>query len=505
MGLIDSISSELARAEAYDHNLFLIPNFSSDVATSAQLDEVRESLGANLVLATSGVRSSKDLHVSLQVLSPSSSRALRIKHIRVGENEELSLAQKAVRAAAELLDIRHYEPSDKRIAAGTSNSEAYAAFQAAEALRKQPNYAGLEPAIEKYKQAIDLDRHYALATAKLAGAYCLLAYLKHDPAAIALARANAQAALGQDPSLVPAHMALASASQQSGDEEAATSEMRKALALDPANTYTMIWQAQIYTRLNRWQEAEDCFHRALHLRPNDWLAHNEFGVVLNAQGKYQQAGAEFRAASLANPKFALALNNIASVCLQLGRITEAIAKLDQSLALKPNAFASFNMSAALRSQRKFLPALGFARKATELDPGDSLSWLELGDCNSMIRGHEGEARKAYQEAVRVQREELDTDATNGPGWIQLALCEAKIGANEQARTHIRIGDSFPSNDLDTQMYKARALEVLGAREEALIVLAECFRRGVTPFQVDLAPDMADMRRDTRYQKLLQRS
>jgi hypothetical protein len=55
------------------------------------------------------------------------------------------------------------------------------------------------------------------------------------------------------------------------------------------------------------------------------------------------------------------------------------------------------------------------------------------------------------------------------------------------------------------MYKARALEVLGAREEALTVLAECFRRGATPFQVDLAPDMADMRRDTRYQKLLQRS
>ena len=70
--------------------------------------------------------------MSLQVLPPLSSRALRTKHIRVNEGEELSLAQKAVRAAAELLDIRHYEPSDKRIAAGTSNPAAYAAFQAAE-------------------------------------------------------------------------------------------------------------------------------------------------------------------------------------------------------------------------------------------------------------------------------------------------------------------------------------------------------------------------------------
>jgi serine/threonine protein kinase len=170
--LLDSISGELARAEAYDRDLFLIPDFSSDVSTPTRLDEVRESLGANLILAASGARSTKDLQVSLQVLPPSSSRALRTKHIRVNEGEELSLAQKAVRAAAELLDIRHYEPSDKRIAAGTSNPEAYAAFQEAEALRKQNNDSGLEAAIEKYKEAIEFDPHYSLAIANLAVAYC---------------------------------------------------------------------------------------------------------------------------------------------------------------------------------------------------------------------------------------------------------------------------------------------------------------------------------------------
>jgi hypothetical protein len=100
---------------------------------------------------------------------------------------------------------------------------------------------------------------------------------------------------------------------------------------------------------------------------------------------------------------------------------------------------------------------------------------------------------------------LETDPTDGPGWIQLALYEVKTGAKEQARAHIRSGDAFPSDDLDTQMYKARALEVLGSREEALNVLAECFRRGATTFQVDLAPDMAEIRKDTQYQKLLQRS
>jgi serine/threonine protein kinase/Flp pilus assembly protein TadD len=502
MGLIDSISSELARAEAYDHNLFLIPNFSSDLATPAQLDEVRESLGANLVLATSGVRSSKDLQVSLQVLSPSSSRALRTKHIRVGENEELSLAQKAVRAAAELLDIRQYEPSDKRIAAGTSNPEAYAAFQEAEALCRKSNDTGLEPAIEKYKQAINLDTHYAVATANLALAYCHLAAVKHDPAAISLARANAETALAMDPNLVPARMALAGALEQAGDETSALREMKRALGVDPANTQTLIWLGQSYARLNRWQSAEESFLRALQLRPNDWVAHNELGMLLYRQGKYLHALSEFRTAALASPKDVLTQSNVGSMYLLLGHVPEALERLKLSLSLQRTAFACSLMSAALRSQHSAASALSFAREATTLDADDSGMWLELGDCESMIHGHEDQARRAYAEAARAQREALEINNTDGPGWILLGLCEAKTGASQDARTHLRMGDSLPSADIDAQMCKARLFETLGQRDAALTTLASCLRRGASIVQVDLMPEMERLKADPRYREIL---
>jgi serine/threonine protein kinase/tetratricopeptide (TPR) repeat protein len=503
INLIDSISSELARAEAYDHNLFLIPDFSStDVSTLGQLNEVRESLGANLVLAASGLRSSKDLHVSLQVLEPSKSHPLRSKQIRVGDGEELSLAHKAVRAAAELLDIRHYEPSDKRIAAGTSNPEAYAAFQAAEALKKQNNDTGLEPAIEKYKQAIDLDRHYALATARLALAYCHLADVKHDPAATALARANAETALGMDPNLVPARMALAGALEQTGDQTSALREMKRALAVDPVNTQTLIWLGQSYARQNRWQSAEESFLRALQLRPNDWIAHNELGMLLYKQGKYLHALSEFRTAALASPKDVLTQSNVGSMYLLLGRVPEALERLKLSLSLQRTAFACSLISAALRSQHSAASALSFAREATTLDADDSGMWLELGDCESMIHGHADQARRAYAEAARVQREALATNITDGPGWILLGLCEAKIGAIDAARAHLRKGDSLPSNDMDTQMYKARLLETLGQRDAALSTLASCLRRGATTVQIDLIPEMEPLEADPRYRQIL---
>jgi hypothetical protein len=62
-------------------------------------------------------------------------------------------------------------------------------------------------------------------------------------------------------------------------------------------------------------------------------------------------------------------------------------------------------------------------------------------------------------------------------------------------------DSMFAGDLDSQLYKARALEVLGRREDALKTLAACFKRGAIDFQVQLMPDMADLRKDLRYQKI----
>jgi serine/threonine protein kinase/Flp pilus assembly protein TadD len=503
LGLMDSIANELARAEVYDPNLLVIPHLSStDVNTTGQLNEVRESLGANLILAASGVHSRKDLQVSLKVLDSPSFRPLRTKDIRVSLDRQLSLPQKAVRAAAELLNVNHSKSDEKRIAAGTENPAAYTAFNEAEASRKKDNDAGLELAIEKYKEATDLDRHYSQAHAKLALAYCRLWALKHDPAALVLSRANANAALALDPVLADAYNARGFALQQIGDGPNAMRDLTTALALDPGNTQTLIWQAQFYTDLNQWRGAEDCFHRALRLRPNFWLIHNELGVLLTRQGKYADALAEFRAASLVNPRNALALFNMGCIYLQLGRPEEAIERLRQSMKLKPDAAVSATMAQALRSQGKTIPALQLAREATELDPSDSTTWLELGDSYSTLRGHGAEARRAYAEGALVQRESLEQNPMDGPGWILLALLEAKAGSETKARLDLQKGDALPSADVDTQLYKARTFQQIGMREEALSTLAACFKAGATRFQLELMPEMTALKKDPLYQRLV---
>jgi tetratricopeptide (TPR) repeat protein len=63
----------------------------------------------------------------------------------------------------------------------------YQAYSEAEQLVNEPNHAGLEQAIEKYQQALDLDGHFALGYAELAIAYLRQFYLTRESANLDLA------------------------------------------------------------------------------------------------------------------------------------------------------------------------------------------------------------------------------------------------------------------------------------------------------------------------------
>ena len=154
----------------------------------------------------------------------------------------------------------------------------------------------------------------------------------------------------------------------SGNEQGALNAVAKALSLDPHDPKTLVWQAQIYTRLNRWPDAEQTLRRVLKEHPNYWLAYNELGFGLEEQGRYQEAIVAFRAASLAAPKNSWTLSNLGAEYIQVGQYEEAMETLKRSAALDPAlAQTAAFTSLALRYQGKYDEALRFARKAVQLN------------------------------------------------------------------------------------------------------------------------------------------
>jgi tetratricopeptide (TPR) repeat protein len=504
-GVLTAIESELARAEAVDRDLFLIlpEHVSKDLASATHLTEVCDPLGANLVLAASGLFGPKHFQLFLRLLDPSSNQPLRGKKLTCSLAEMTTLPGRAVEAAASMLNLSQYLHSNERMEQGTQSPAAFSAFQSAETLVMDPDDAGLDAAIDKYKQAVELDPHYAIAHAKLARAFCRLYVLHHDPAAIDLARGNCQVALALDPNLFEGHLALASVFEQTGNSQGALNEIGKGLSLDPSNARARVWQAQIYTRLNRWADAEQTLHRVLKDRPNYWLAYNELGFLLDSEGKYQESIAAFRAASLAAPRNSLALSNLGAEYLEVGDFAEATECLKRSLALKPDFDqAAANTSLSLRYQGKYEEALPFAQKAVALNPSDDLNWLELGDCYSSLRHRESDARQAYVGAAKETERHLRTNAKDGPSWMLLALYQIKSGSPQNALSLIEKAESLGADDMNSQLYKARILELLGNRQGALATLAVCFRKGASPLQVAPFPDLQLLRKDPRYQEML---
>jgi eukaryotic-like serine/threonine-protein kinase len=504
-GVIDAIANELSRAEAFDHDLFVIAEKNlTEIATTAQLNGLRESLGANLVLGATSIPMANGLHLTLSVLDQAANRPLREKQIRVPKGEQTTLSDKAVRAAAKLLDVSRYKSDPKRTKAGTENAEAYAAFQTAEALKKQDNDTGLDASIAKYKQAIEIDPHYAVAQAGLSWAYLRLYFLHGDPAALSLARENSVTALSLDPNLVDAHVVLASIDYSLGDNENAGREMLKALALDPSNPHTLLYQAEFYAQNEHWKEAEATFSRLLSLRPNYWLAHNELGVVLYAQGKYSDALMEFRKASLAAPNNALAYANIGSIYLQLGKVSDAETPLQKSYQLHANEQAAINLAAINRIQGRYAEAIHWAQEAVKLEPSEANDWLELGDTYTAA-GQKREAAEAYKRASEVQEDHLRTETKDGPGWMLLALCNAKADKIETSGNLMEKAESLGADKMDAQLMKVRILALLHRDQEGFAVMTRCLAKGATAFQFQTMPDLEPLRTDRRFKDMVDSS
>jgi tetratricopeptide (TPR) repeat protein/tRNA A-37 threonylcarbamoyl transferase component Bud32 len=505
-GALTAIKSELARLEAFDRNLFVISpeDLNQDLTRASQLKEVCDPLGANLALAASGIPGVRYFELVLRLLDPFSNRTIRKREIKCALADITSLPDKAVKEAAALLNLSHYLKSTARTEPGTQSIAAFTAFQQAETLRKQPNDAGLNASIEKYREAVEVDPQYAMAYAKLAQTYVRRHAIQRDPGILEVARRNCERALELDPSLVEGHLGLSLVLEYTGDEQGALDEISKALTLDPSNPKALLWQAQIFDRLNRWSDAEKTYRRVLKERPNYWVTYNELGTLYQEQGRYKEAVQAYRSATAVAPGSAQAQWGLGTAYLQTGDFAAATESLKKSLALAPNKDEALaNTSLALRYQGNYDEALPYALKAVQVDPANDASWLELGDCYSSLHNRKGEAKDAYLRAAKEVERHLQTDPTDGPSWMLLALYRVKSGSPQEALSLIQKAEPLGASDMDSQLYKARILEQLGRRDDALATLATCFRKGASALQITPFPDMQALRKDPRYRQMAQ--
>jgi tetratricopeptide (TPR) repeat protein len=223
-----------------------------------------------------------------------------------------------------------------------------------------------------------------------------------------------------------------------------------------------------WQRIGAYRDVETLWRDTLAKNPGCWLAHNNLGVVLDHEGKPEQAEAEFRAAVELNPAFAEALNSLGGHLCGNGRVTEGIEYCRAALEINPRyENALFNLGAALAGQGQQAEAIRLLEAALQIRPRDVDARRALGDALTRS-GKVDQAVGQYRLALQSEPEDARVRYALG---LALALQGNWDEAIDQDARAVR---SMP-NDAEAQYNLGYALRVRSRLDEAATHLGEALR------------------------------
>ena len=122
-------------------------------------------------------------------------------------------------------------------------------------------------------------------------------------------------------------------------------------------------QAHVYS------DAETLWRTTIADNPRSWLGHTNLGALLGKAGREQEALAHLEQALALNPNVAETHNGLSATYLGTGRVEDAVTHARQALKIDPrNAEAHGNLGAALLQSGRVTEAISHLQESINLDP-----------------------------------------------------------------------------------------------------------------------------------------
>jgi len=295
--------------------------------TKKDIRQIAQELGVNYVLEGSVRREAGRVRITAQLIQVSDQTHLWAETYERDERDMLKLQSEVANRVASSLALELLPAvSSSVVASKTTQPEAYDAYLKGRYLVTKDTLPDLERSIPYFDQATEKDPHFAAAYAAAVDARVLLAVWKNIPAGEMLPKAGADArkALELDPTLAEAYGALGAVNFRfewnwpeaeknikravalnpsnpnhhilyanylvfRGEIEAAASEVKQAIKLDPVSLLTNGLCAFIYLRARRYDDAIVQANRMLELEPKSPSAHDCLISAYEGKGMYQEA------------------------------------------------------------------------------------------------------------------------------------------------------------------------------------------------------------------------
>jgi len=208
-----------------------------------------------------------------------------------------------------------------------------------------------------------------------------------------------------------------------------------------------------------YANSETLWLDTLRKNPDSWLAHNNFGQLLAAQGRTEEAIQHYSESLRLHPQQAEARNNLGSVFLEQGKLEAATVQFNDALKFNPRAaVAWYNLGNVLDQQGRRSEAIANYRRALELLPQYPDAHNNLA-CLLAADGELNEALFHFRQALRFRPDY--PDACNNLGSIL-----NELGQPREAARHLTKAIALNPNYADAHHNLGNALLQSGKISEA---------------------------------------
>ncbi|WP_109488398.1 tetratricopeptide repeat protein [Occallatibacter savannae] len=331
---VDGVTDELVTELARMGGVRVISRTSSMQYKHAKgnLKNIAGELGVDAIVEGAVARSGNRVRITAQLIRASTDQHLWADSYERDVSDILAVQTDIAAAVARELRIQLALQTPAAAQPRPLNQEAYAEYlrgRYAWNLRREP--AILE-AIQHFESAIRIDPNFAQAYSALADCHTTLGYLnaRSPEETFPNARLAAQKALELDSSLAEPHASLAYYDlYYARDWQAAETEFRKAIELNPNYALAHDWYGVYLTARQRWNDALVEIRKARELDPLSLPISTDEGFSLYYAGNYDGAIRSLRETLARDPGFPLAHLWLGRAYEEKGMYPEAIGEFQQ--------------------------------------------------------------------------------------------------------------------------------------------------------------------------------